>query len=64
MRSYKKNEVKPAFGGVEWSYLLYLDIFHGVEPNLVELVGINNNLVMNKLIPTIIKGAPAGDMGE
>ena len=56
--------MKPAFGGVEWSYLLYLDIFHGVEPNLVELVGINNNLVMDKLIPTIIKGATAGDMGE
>ena len=31
---------------------------------LMSPVGINSNLVMNKLIPTIIKGATAGDKGE
>ena len=28
------------------------------------IVGINSDLVMNKLIPTIIRGATAGDMDE
>ena len=31
---------------------------------LAQSVGINSNLVMNKLIPTIIRGATAGDMDE
>ena len=41
-----------------------LTVAGNYDPGIGKFVGINSNLVMNQLIPTIIKGATASDKIE